>query len=74
MSVSLLTPAQTLLPIGGTFGLTDHQAVKYAELVPALLTADGFANPDVFEYQVDVARELAIWMTSHGFNELAGGA
>ena len=74
MSVSRLTPAQTLLLIGGTFGLTDHQAVKYAELVPALLTAEAFADPDMFEYQIDVARELAIWMTSDELYELAGGA
>ncbi len=71
MSVSRITPAQTLLLIGGTLGLTDYQAVKYAELVPALLTAEAFADPDVFEYQIDVARELAVWVTT---NELAGGA
>lgn len=71
MSVSRITPAQTLLLIGGTLGLTDHQAVKYAELVPALLTSEAFSDPDVFEYQIEVARELAVWITS---NESAGGA
>jgi hypothetical protein len=71
MSVSRLTPAQTLLLIGGTLGLTDQQAVKYAELVPALLRAEAFADPDVFEYQIDVARELAVWVTT---NESVGGA
>lgn len=74
MSVSRLTPEQSLLMVAGTLGLTDHQTVKYAELVPALLTADGYADPDVFEYQIDVARELAVWMTSDEFHELAGGA
>jgi hypothetical protein len=71
MSVSRITSAQTLLLIGGTLGLTDHQAVKYAELVPALLTAEAFADPDVFEYQIDVARELAVWVAT---NESVGGA
>jgi hypothetical protein len=74
MSVSRLTPEQTLLLIGGTLGLTDHQAVKYAELVPAMLTSEGYADPDVFDHQIDVARELAVWMTSDDFNELAGEA
>jgi hypothetical protein len=74
MSVSRLTPEQTLLMVAGTLGLTDHQTVKYAELVPALLTADAYADPDVFEYQMDVARELAIWMTSDEFDGRAGNA
>jgi hypothetical protein len=54
--------------------LTTEQTIKYAQLVPAMLTADGYADPDVFEYQIDAARELAVWMTSNEFNELAGGA
>ena len=71
MSVSRLTPEQTLMMVAGSLGLTDHQAVKYAELVPALLTAEAFADPDMFEYQIDVARELAVWIT---MNESVGGA
>jgi hypothetical protein len=74
MSVPLLTPEQTLTMIVGTFGLTTEQTIKYAQLVPAMLTADGYAEPEVFEYQIDAARELAVWMTSNEFNKLVGGA
>jgi hypothetical protein len=74
MSVPLLTPEQTLTMVAASLGLTTAQTVKYAELVPAMLTSEGYANPDVFEYQIGVARELAVWMTSDGFNELAGEA
>ena len=74
MTVSHLTPDQTLLMVAGTLGLTGQQTIKYAELVPAMLTSDGYADADAFEYQIDVARELAIWMTSDEFQELAGEA
>jgi hypothetical protein len=74
MSVPVLTPEQTLTMIAASLGLTTVQTIKYAEVVPAMLTSEGYADPDVFEYQIGVARELAVWMTSDDFNELAGEA
>ena len=74
MSVPVLTPEQTLTMVAASLGLTVEQTTKYAELVPAMLTSEGYADPDVFDHQIDVARELAVWMTSEDFNELAGEA
>ena len=53
-----------------SLGLTTEQLDKYTELLPAMLTAEAFTDPVVFDHQVSVARELAVWMTSDEFNRL----
>lgn len=59
----------------GAIGLTDEQTVKYAEqLIAALLTLEACGDPVLFGYQIDLAREVAVWKTSDGFRRFGGGA
>ena len=72
MTLSPATPDGTRFILETGEWLAHYQFVKYCDLVPAMVTKDAYRFPAVFCHEVSVARELALWMTSDEFHELAG--
>jgi hypothetical protein len=70
MTVSQPNLEQVRAMTVASLGLTDTQLAKYTELLPEMLTTEAYTDPVVFAYQVTVASELAVWMTSPEFYRL----